>query len=55
MSNISVSLELVTDHSCSWFQQFVEIRGTSVLAQTLNHLSRKGSSRYGSSYCHYVF
>ncbi|KAF7359511.1 putative RhoA GTPase effector DIA/Diaphanous [Mycena sanguinolenta] len=29
----------------SWFRHFIAIRGTSVLAQTLNHLSRKGSSR----------
>ncbi|KAF8803585.1 hypothetical protein BYT27DRAFT_7225940 [Phlegmacium glaucopus] len=29
----------------SWFQHFISIQGTSVLAQTLQHISRKGSSR----------
>lgn len=29
----------------SWFRQFVSIQGTSVLAQTLMHISRKGNSR----------
>lgn len=29
----------------SWFRHFIAIRGTSVLAQTLMHLSRKGASR----------
>ncbi|KAJ7938156.1 armadillo-type protein [Mycena leptocephala] len=29
----------------SWFRRFIAIRGTSVLAQTLMHLSRKGASR----------
>ncbi|KAF8212513.1 hypothetical protein K438DRAFT_1663494 [Mycena galopus ATCC 62051] len=29
----------------SWFKHFIGIRGTSVLAQTLNHLSKKGGSR----------
>jgi cytokinesis protein len=31
---------------CSWFRHFVSIQGTSVLAQTLTHISRKGNSRY---------
>jgi hypothetical protein len=34
------------DHSQSWFQEFIALRGTSVLAQTLQNLSRSGSSRY---------
>jgi cytokinesis protein len=29
----------------SWFQHFISIQGTSVLGQTLMHLSRKGQSR----------
>jgi len=31
--------------SYSWFQHFISIQGTSVLAQTLQHISRKGLSR----------
>jgi len=30
---------------CSWFHKFISIQGTPVLAQTLQHISRKGSSR----------
>jgi cytokinesis protein len=37
------------DHSQSWFQEFIALRGTSVLAQTLQNVSRKGSSRYNFS------
>ena len=31
-----------------WFRLFVELRGTPVLAQTLAHISKKGSARYDS-------
>ncbi|KAJ3860420.1 hypothetical protein EV359DRAFT_49140 [Lentinula novae-zelandiae] len=43
-SSLQVSLRS-KEESCSWFHHFIEIQGTSVLAQTLNHISRKGSSR----------
>jgi hypothetical protein len=36
----------LTSAVCSWFRHFVAIQGTSVLAQTLTHISRKGNSRY---------
>ena len=29
----------------SWFEHFIELQGTSVLGQTLAHISRKGGSR----------
>lgn len=32
----------------SWFKHFLAIQGTSVLAQTLMHISRKGNSRRDS-------
>ncbi|GAW01955.1 cytokinesis protein sepa (fh1 2 protein) [Lentinula edodes] len=41
-SSLQVSLR---SKEVSWFHHFIEIQGTSVLAQTLNHISRKGSSR----------
>lgn len=31
----------------SWFQEFISLRGTAVLAQTLQNISRSGQSRYG--------
>lgn len=30
----------------SWFKQFLAIQGTSVLANMLNNISRKGVNRY---------
>ncbi|KAJ3511148.1 hypothetical protein NLJ89_g4273 [Agrocybe chaxingu] len=42
-SSLLVSLR---SREVSWFEQFIDLRGTSVLAQTLQHISRKGSSRH---------
>ncbi|TFY76366.1 hypothetical protein EWM64_g7645 [Hericium alpestre] len=41
-SNLLVSLR---SRDIAWFRQFVAIQGTSVLATTLAHLSRKGTER----------
>ncbi|RXW21019.1 hypothetical protein EST38_g4845 [Candolleomyces aberdarensis] len=41
-SGLSVSLR---SKELSWFQHFLSIQGTSVLAQTLMHTSRKGNAR----------
>lgn len=30
----------------SWFKHFIELQGTSVLAQSLNHISRKALQRF---------
>lgn len=40
--SLSVSLR---SNELSWFQRFITLKGTSVLAQTLMHISRKGPSR----------
>ncbi|KAI0029325.1 armadillo-type protein [Vararia minispora EC-137] len=42
-SSLHVSLR---SNDIDWFRQFIEIRGTPVLAQTLQHISRKGAQRY---------
>jgi cytokinesis protein len=39
------SLTKATESRLSWFRRFVSLRGTSVLAQTLMHISRKGAQR----------
>lgn len=49
-SEVSFSLPVFFDiHSPillhSWFKQFLAIQGTSVLANTLNNISRKGLNR----------
>ena len=36
-----------------WFQQFVAIRGTRVLAQYISYLSSKGKQRFVLSFYHY--
>jgi cytokinesis protein len=41
-SSLHVSLR---SHDIDWFRQFITIRGTPVLAQTLLHISRKGAQR----------
>ena len=32
----------------SWFKHFIELQGTSVLAQALNHISRKALQRFAT-------
>ncbi|KAJ3529522.1 hypothetical protein NMY22_g8966 [Coprinellus aureogranulatus] len=44
-SGLSVSLR---SKELSWFKHFLAIQGTSVLAQTLMHISRKGNARRDS-------
>jgi hypothetical protein len=36
-----------------WFQQFVAIRGTRVLAQYISYLSSKGRQRFVLTFYHY--